>query len=622
MLVCQWVICMHLLGRPIPPARARRIYRYLGRQANEDGGFLMHPDGASGMFHTTLALAALALLGFDDDDPLVDGGRRWLQRRGGAYAVPTWGRVWLAMLGCYPWSHVQPTLSSLWSLHTRAPFHPRRLYCHMRMIYLGLSLVQDEVFGDPGDPRRRRLSRWLFPAGDAPDRFTPFLGTIASSDLYEQAPRGLARALRTARAVERRLPRRIRARVRSNALEHLHYEIAQTDGVCLSPVNGMLFCLALRAHAQPEDALARTLAGVEYWVWEDDHDGMRIAGARSDIWDTSFTLQLLAEVTPTALPTQATTRARAWLRRAQLRHDPPEAHRYHRAPSRGGWGFADARHPWPVSDCTAEALEALLVTSDHVDPFAPADVAAAVRFILSRQNPDGGFGSYEASRGGDWLHPLNPSEMYGNCMVEMSYPECTASCIRGLALARQHLHHPDHASLEEETARAIRAGVARLRALQDANGGWAGVWGVHFTYGTFFAVRGLLAAGVHPTDPAVRAACEYLCQRQREDGAWREHHEGLRYGREVSLPARDLGHPTQTAWALLTLMAAAPVRFDRQIRAGLGWLRTHQHPDGSWPAPAATGVFFKTAVLDYALYNVVFPTWALARAERLGLGVR
>src|SRR6185312_1070929 len=113
-----------------------------------------------------------------------------------------------------------------------------------------------------------------------------------------------------------------------------------------------------------------------------------------------------------------------------------------------------------VSDCTAEALTAILEV--HARPKLAAEVAAgaarisdarleqAVEFILRRQNDDGGFGSYEKRRGAQLLEWVNPSEMYGNCMTERSYTECTASCVG--ALARFRKTYPEIMADEIEAA--------------------------------------------------------------------------------------------------------------------------------------------------------------------------
>src|SRR6185295_16276198 len=97
---------------------------------------------------------------------------------------------------------------------------------------------------------------------------------------------------------------------------------------------------------------------------------------------------------------------------------------------------------------------------------------------LQRQNDDGGFGTYEKRRGGALLEALNPSEMYGNCMTEKSYLECTSSCIG--ALARFRAAYP--ASLRARVDRAIARGEALLRGAQRDDGSWLGFWGVNFPY--------------------------------------------------------------------------------------------------------------------------------------------
>ncbi len=112
--------------------------------------------------------------------------------------------------------------------------------------------------------------------------------------------------------------------------------------------------------------------------------------------------------------------------------------RYHLA---GGWCFSDGRRRWPVSARTAEALVALLQAEDEFgaaikQPISPKRCQAAVRFLLSRQNDDGGVGTDERQQAGGVLEHINPSQMYGNGMTERRHLECTACSLRGLAAAR------------------------------------------------------------------------------------------------------------------------------------------------------------------------------------------
>ena len=323
-----------------------------------------------------------------------------------------------------------------------------------------------------------------------------------------------------------------------------------------------------------------------------------------------------------------------------------------RDPTLGGWCFSDGQHRWPVSDCTAEALVAILEVRTHPDFSRLAGVTEliseerlrqAVEFILSRQNTDGGFGTYERRRGGAMLERLNPSEMYGACMTERSYLECTSSAIKALCAYRRTafqgrpnvtdglgnpsyrnpdgrvrpphdktdgLERPSHAATIDAS---IRRAVTFLCRQQRSDGSWPGFWGVNFTYAIFHAVEALRAAGLPASDTRLRRAADWLIDRQHADGGWGEHYSGCLHDRFVDRPESQV---VQTSWALLALMGTLPGDAE-SVRRGIDWLQLQQQHDGSFIQHGVTGVFFGTAMLDYRLYPAYFPAWAMAQYERM-----
>jgi squalene cyclase len=283
----------------------------------------------------------------------------------------------------------------------------------------------------------------------------------------------------------------------------------------------------------------------------------------------------------------------------------------------GGWCFGEPTHRWPVSDCTAEALSALMLchrVPGLVPPgtrIAPARLAEAFRFLLARQNPDGGFATYERRRGGKRLERLNPSEMFGQCMTERSYIECTSSAIRALRHVPELPPGAMTACEQTECAHAVARATDFLLAQQRPDGAWPGFWGINFIYATGFAVAALRDTGLPSEHPAVQRAVDWLHSVQQPDGGWGEHFSGCLTGNYVPNAGSLV---IMTSWAVLALLRATnsvtPV-----IRRGLDWLVSRQLPDGDWPRDSVNGVFFGTAMLDYRLYNTYFPTWALNRAR-------
>ena len=605
MLTAQYVLLHHITEQPLDPDRRRLVLRSFEHTRLDGGTWGLHEHSPPHLFVTTLVYVAARLLGVERDDPLIAPARRFLQEEG-VLNIPTWGKFWLALCNLYDWRGVNPVLAELWRLPRRVPLHPSNWYCHTRLIYMAMAAIYPVRFQTPVTPAIASLREELFPEGFADVDFAASRNRLRDADLFARPGVWLRAGYRCARFYERFGSKRLRARCTDDLIGRIQWELRTTDHTSISPVSGLLNILALWLR-DPDDADSRkALARLEGWIWEDEDAGTRVTGARSASWDTGFALQALATVPEVEGITPALRRGADFLRRQQIDSGFEGFRDAHRIDPKGGWCFAGAWHGWPVTDCTAEAVRGMIAA----DPEAasPATLGDAVRFMLRGQNRDGGFGGYESRRSAVGLEWLNPAEMFGESMTEHSHVECTASCLAAFAACRRHAPQV----LDAEVTGAVRRADQWLRRTQERDGSWRGVWGVQYIYGTLFGIRGLLAVGAAPGDPALRAACRWLLDRQQPDGGWGEHHSGCLTGRYV---AHTESQVIQTAWALIALLEAGDPDWTA-ISRGARFLLDTQGTDGQWPKQDMAGVFFRTALLDYVLYRQYFPLHALALYEQ------
>uniref|UniRef100_A0A8C8S3C1 Lanosterol synthase n=1 Tax=Pelusios castaneus TaxID=367368 RepID=A0A8C8S3C1_9SAUR len=194
--------------------------------------------------------------------------------------------------------------------------------------------------------------------------------------------------------------------------------------------------------------------------------------------------------------------------------------------------------------------------------------------LLGMRNPDGGFATYETKRGGRLLELLNPSEVFGDIMIDYTYVECTSAIVQAL----KHFHDafPEHRA--QEVRETLRKGLDFCRREQRADGSWEGSWGVCFTYGTWFGLEAF-ACLQHSACREVTQACQFLVSKQLEDGGWGEDFESCKQRRYVQSATSQIHN---TCWALLGLMA---VRYPDVgvLERGIKVLIDKQLPNGDWP---------------------------------------
>jgi squalene/oxidosqualene cyclase-like protein len=612
-LLPMYVAACHIGRRNIEPKTRDRMIAYLTAAQSGDGSFGLHVESSGCLFTTVLCYVAFRLLGLPADDERVVRARVFIHAHGTALACASWGKFTLALLNLYEYDGLQPVLPELWLLPASMPFHPSRLWCHCRQVYLPMAHLYGMRARMPADELTHALRRELYDRPYESIRFAEHRNTIAPGDVYTPTSSALGAVNFFTGLYERVHMQALRKRALTRLFDHIEFEDRATQFIRIGPVNAVLNTLVHFFQSPQSEATARSFAALEGYLW-DGHDGTKMNGYNSTaLWDTAFAAQAMLETPLWSRHGDALQRAHAFVVNNQVLEDLPEHKRYYRHPSRGGWPFSDRAHGWPITDCTAEGLTAAMMLEDAGLPALPEErILDPVSLLLGWQNRDGGWATYERQRGGRWLERLNPAHVFGDIMVDHSYPECTAACLHSLVLFRQRFAErharPFDALLGRKVGAAIRRGERFLRRCQRADGSWEGSWGVCFTYGTWFGVRGLSAAGAKNSDPALRRACGFLHDHQNADGGWGESGASCRERRYLN----SASHPVNTAWALLTLVTAGEARDTRCERAAR-FLITNQLDNGDWPRQSLSGVFNKTALINYENYRRTFPIWALAR---------
>lgn len=609
------IITAYVTGEKIEEPFQTLLRRYILNHQRSDGGWGLHIEGESTMFGTVMHYVSLRLMGMKAEDPVLQKARTWIISNGGATGTPSWGKFYLSVLGVYDWKGCDTLLPELWLLPRWLPIHPGRYWCHTRMVYLPMSYAYGEKITMPENDLIREIRTEIYTEPYDQVNWKKARNTICSKDVYTPKSNFLKTLYSILNTYEKYHIRWLRKKALRFALQYIETEDLQTNYINIGPVNKVINSLCVwHAHGKDSEAFKKHKERWSDYLWIAE-DGMKMNGYNgSQLWDTMFAGQAILENPVSNKSKEVLKNIYHYAEISQIQEDPPGTKEFFRHTSKGGWPFSTLEHGWPITDCTSEGLKTSLKIHELQIPvknkISDERLHWSADLILSFQNKDGGWASYENTRAPRWLEMMNPSEVFGDIMIDYSYVECSSASMQALAAFSKH--YPNYKKYEIQ--KSLSRGAAFIRKKQREDGSWLGSWAVCFTYATWFGVDALLAAGANnystgKPDAAIQKACEFLRSKQRDDGGWGESFQSSVQKKYIESKDSQI---VNTSWALLTLMAADYPDKD-VIDRGIKFLVKKQELNGDWPQEQISGVFNFNCMITYSAYRNVFPLWALGR---------
>ena len=589
----EYILLNHYLDE-IDEALEARIGNYLrGRQGSHGGWPLFH-DGDFDMSASVKAYFALKLIGDDPDAPHMRRARAAILERGGAARSNVFTRITLALFGQVPWRACPLIRVEVLLAPERSPLNiMEKVSYWSRTVMVPLLVLQamrpvarnprgvdiSELFVTPPEQERGWLQN---PTGH-------WLGDLML--LLDRA----------GRYVEPLVPKLAQQPAIDKAMAFVRERLNGEDGlggIFPAMANTLMAFDALGYDRDHPDYVTARKAVDKLVV--DDGETAYVQPCLSPVWDTALAAHALMEAGHGG-DDPVIRRAGQWLVDRQILDVKGDWSVNRRNVRPGGWAFQYRNDYYPDVDDAAAVVMAL---DRAAEPDWRIAIERGAEWIVGMQGSRGGWGAFDADNEYYWLEHI-PFADHG-ALLDPATADVSARCVSMLGQLGYGREHP-----------ALKRGLAYLRSEQEPDGSWFGRWGTNYVYGTWSALSAFNGAGEDMTAPHIRKAVDWLKSVQREDGGWGEDCATYWPDRRDVVKAST---PSQTAWALLALMAAGEVESDA-ARRGVEYLLNAPRTGGAWHEEYFNAVGFpRVFYLRYHGYCSYFPLWALARYRNLLYG--
>jgi len=593
-LESDYVLLHTLLGTG-KQERFEKCCNYILRHQNEDGGWPISIDGPSNLSASVKAYFALKLSGYKPDHPALVRARVKILQMGGATEVNTFTKIYLCFLGQYDYDAVPAVPPEIVLFPKWFWFNIYEISSWSRAILVPLSVCYakkplkkipdemgiEELFVGGRDKSRMHL-HWS-------ERLVCWRNFFLVLDrMVHWFERVHIRPLRwvALRTAEKWMLER--------------FEMSDGLGAIYPSIMNSIIALRCLGYSLDDPQVIRAMDEFEKLGIEEG-DTFRMQPCMSPVWDTAYALFALGEAGVPADDSRM-VKCADWILQKQVRSGGDWQVK-NKQGKPGGWYFEFNNEFYPDVDDSAMVCLALSRVEHPNGRYQRESVQRAIDWIFSMQCKNGGWASFDKNNDRMVFQHIPFADH--NAMLDPPTVDITGRILEMLATYGYTKDDP-----------RVEKAIKFVRTEQEPDGSWFGRWGVNYIYGTMLVLRGLEAIGVDHHEPYVQQGAEWLRMVQNPDGGWGE--TCASYGDPTQ---RGIGPstPSQTAWAIMGLLAANDTRSDSVAR-GIAYLLRGQKKDGSWDEPATTGTGFpRVFYLVYTLYREYFPLIALTTYAKVML---
>jgi len=615
----EWLLAMHFLGYDHP--RKAELVKTLLDAQRPDGAWESYYGAATGDINSTVeCYAALRSVGMrPDEEPLVRA-REWILAHGGLATTRVFTRYWLALIGEWPWDRTPNLPPEVIANPRWFPFNLYNFASWARATLVPLAILSARRAVRPLPPDRRLDE--LFP--DGRDKMNYVLPRRGSTFSWRRLFLLTDRLLHIYQSIGITPLRQAAIRACTEWVVR-HQDADGAWGGIQPPWIYSLMALHVEGYDLKHPVMAAGLAALDSHWGYDRGGSWHLQASESPVWDTWLTLLAMQDCNRPF--DDVMRRALDWLLAHEVRY-PGDWTQKVRGVEPGGWAFERANLHYPDIDDTAVALIVLgrLPAALREERRIQEPIRRAVNWVLAMQCSNGGWAAFDKDNDKLIITKI-PFCDFGEALDPPS-ADVTAHVLEAFGTLGMDRSHP-----------AIERAYRFLRAEQEPDGSWFGRWGVNHIYGTAAVLPALAAIGEDMSQEYVQRAADWLVAHQNDDGGWGESCASYM---DDNLRGRGPSTASQTAWALLALLAAASDRHAGAIGRGIEYLIATQRDDGTWDEPYYTGTGFpgygfgarldfrddrtrariaqgtelqRGFMINYNLYRHYFPLMALGRAR-------